>query len=295
MHRVHVLGCASPLFDHLWRWRDRIAMFEQLTIGELSSAIERIRIQRPEWVVYFGPAAASSWDDSPIHGDDEASRVARVAQAVADAEARLLYISSDRIFSGPRMFHEESEPVSDDAQAQWLRSVEQAALSLDGAAQRVLVVRTNAFGWSVDGNSIAERIWQALDGGTAIELSTTTFATPILASHLGEVLLRCLRARLSGVVHVGGAERTSPFRFGQEIAMAAGFDPRLVKASSAGVDDEHAASCRETSLGTRLVRRELDIALPLLRESMAGFADQATSGHRNQLREASGDTLVRAA
>jgi dTDP-4-dehydrorhamnose reductase len=217
-----------------------------------------------------------------------------VAQAAADLEARLLLISSDRVFAGPRMFHDEAEPVSDDPQAQSLRCIEQGALSIDGNQERVLVVRTNAFGWSIQGNSFAERTWRVLDEGRSVELSTATFATPILISDLAEVLLRCLRARLSGVVHIGGAERTSPFRFGQELAMAAGFDPRLVKSSSEA-EDEHAVQCCETSLGTRLVRRELDIALPLLRESVARFADQVTSGYRAQLLASAESAMAKAA
>ena len=295
MHHVHVLGSASPLFDHLWRWRDRVAIFEQSTIYDLPSAIERIRSTRPEWVVYCGAAAASSWEDVPFNSDDEARRMAQVAQAVAEMDARLLIVSSDRVFAGPRMFHDETESVSDDPQAHSLHSIEQAALSLDGVAQRVLVARTNAFGWSVSGDSFAERIWHTLDEGRVIELNAAMFATPILASDLAEVLLRCLRSRLSGIVHLGGAERTSPFRFGQELAVAAGFDPRLVKAGSAEAEDEHAAKCLEMSLGTRLVRREFDIALPLLRESLASFADQATNGYRQQLRTPTEGAVARAA
>jgi dTDP-4-dehydrorhamnose reductase len=284
MHHVHVLGCNNPLFDNLWRWRDRVATFEQSTLDDLPWAIEQISARRPEWVVYCGLAAASSWDETPLHSDNEANHVARLAHTVAEVGSRLLIVSSDRVVAGPRMFHDESEPVGEDLQSQSVRLVEQAALTPETAPQCSLVVRTNAFGWSLRGDSFAERIWRALEQGQSIELTATAFATPILASDLADVLLRCLRTRLSGVVHIGGAERTSLYRFGQELALAAGFDPRLVKASS--VDADEHASCRETSLGTRLVRRELDIALPLLRESVAGFADAAINGYRNELRAA---------
>jgi dTDP-4-dehydrorhamnose reductase len=295
MYHVHVLGCASALFDSLCLWRNRVATFEQSPLDCLPSAIERIRSTRPEWVVYCGQAAASSWDQPTLSCGDEVGQVAQLAQVVTEAGARLAVISSDRVFAGPRMFHDESEPVSDAAHARYLHSIEQAALAVDTATQRVLVVRTNAIGWTVGGDSFAERIWRALDDGQSIELSTTAFATPILASDLAELLLRCFRARLSGIVHVGGAERTNPFRFGQELAVAAGFEAQLVKARGVEPDDENAVLSRETSLGSRLVRRELDVSLPLLRETVARFADQATNGYRHQLQSTSDSTLVRAA
>lgn len=295
MYHVHVLGCASALFDNLSSWRQRVASFEQSALDALPSAIERIRTARPEWVVYCGRAAASSWDECAANCDGEAKDLARVAQAVAEAGGRLAVISNDRVFAGPRMFQGESDPVADDAHAQSLRSLEQAALELDAATQRVLVVRTNAFGWTVAGNSFAERIWNALDNRQPIELSASSFATPILASDLAELLLRCFRARLHGIVHLGGAERTSPFRFAQELAVAAGFNPRLVQARSVESNDDNAALPRETSLGSRLVRRELDVWLPLLRESVARFTDQAASGYRDQLRAVRDGALLRAA
>ncbi|MEX2140376.1 MAG: sugar nucleotide-binding protein [Pirellulales bacterium] len=299
MYHVHVLGCASALFDNLCSWRNRLATFEQSPLDCLPSAIERIRSARPEWVVYCGQAAASSWDEPmrahAINRSDEASLVAQLAQLVTEAGARLAVISSDRVFAGPRMFHDESEPVGDAPHADLLHSIEQAARAVDTATQRALIVRTNTFGWTLGGDSFAERIWRALEYGQSIELSATAFATPILASDLAELLLRCFRARLSGVVHIGGAERTNPIRFGQELAVAAGFDPQLVKARGVEPDDDNALLSQETSLGSRLVRRELDVSLPLLRESVARFADQATNGYRHQLQSIPERTLVRAA
>ena len=295
MYHVHVLGCPSALFDNLQFWRNHLRTFEQTLLEDLPVAIDRIRTKRPEWVVYCGLAAHSSWEEHSTNFGDEASHVVRLAETVAEAGSRLVILSSDRVFVGPRMFHDESEPTSDNAHAQSLRAIEQAALEAHGVANRVLVVRTNVFGWSRAGNSLAEKILQALRDGRSIELSTTAFATPILASDLAELLLRSFRGRMSGIVHIGGAERTSPFRFGQELAVAAGFDPRLVRPERVESENEHTVLSRETSLGSRLVRRELDISLPLLRESVSRFADQAMSGYRDQLRVLADGVLARAA
>jgi dTDP-4-dehydrorhamnose reductase len=184
------------------------------------------------------------------------------------------------------MFHDENEPAGEDLQAQLLRTLEQAALSLETDRRRVLVVRTNAIGWSISGDSFAERIWHSLEEREPVELDTSWFATPILASDLAELLLRCFRTRMYGLVHIGGAERTSPFRFAQELARAAGFEHWLVRAKAQEmVDGEPIVNTRETSLASRLVRRELNISLPLLRESVSRFVDQETDGYRDRLRD----------
>ena len=100
-----------------------------------------------------------------------------------------------------------------------------------------------------------------------------------------ENMQRPLRvAFLTPSLHVGGAERTSPFRFAQELARTAGFDHRLVRSRAPEmVDGEPVTASYETSLGSRLVRRELSISLPLLRESISRFVEQATNGHREQI------------
>src|SRR5688572_23950681 len=146
MDQVHVLGCASALFDNLSARRDRMAALALSKLDCLPLAIERIRSARPDWVVYCGRAAASSWEESDIPEGDEANQVSLVARTVAEIGARMVVISSDRVFTGPRMFHDESEPLGSDAHAQSLHSIEQAALAA-AATHGVLVVRTNAFGW----------------------------------------------------------------------------------------------------------------------------------------------------
>jgi dTDP-4-dehydrorhamnose reductase len=194
------------------------------------------------------------------------------------------------------MFHDECEPAGDDAQSQQLRAVEQAALTLDPDGRRVLVVRTNAIGWSASGAGFAEWIWRSLAAREPLELETSSFATPIVASDLAELLLRGCRARLRGVFHIGGAERTSPFRFAQELARAAGFDHPLVRpGTQQTLDGEPVHGSCETSLGSRLIRRELDISLPLLRESISRLVDQATGGYRDRLQRMVPSACVKAA
>jgi dTDP-4-dehydrorhamnose reductase len=285
MHHIHLVGCTSALFESLYAsWPGRLASFDASPLDSPRTAIEQIQARRPDWVVYCGRAARSSWEASSESNADDSAQVEMFLRAVVEIDARLLLISSDRVLAGPRMFHDENEPAGIDAQAQQLHAVERAASADETNRRRVLVVRTNAIGWSATGESFAERIWRSLEAREPVQLDATSFATPILASDLAEILHRCLNSRLCGLLHIGGAERTSPFRFAQELARAAGFDPRLVcaKAQEAPAGEAVVSPC-ETSLGSRLVRRELDVALPLLRESISRFIEQATNGYRDRL------------
>jgi dTDP-4-dehydrorhamnose reductase len=295
MDNLHLLGCASALFDNLAiLWQDRLPSFEANQLD--SQAIDRIHARRPEWVVYCGRAAQSSWEANPDAHVDDPTQVEMLARAVVEIDAHLAVISSDRASAGPRMFHDESEPAGTDLLAQQLHAVEQAALALAADRQRVLVVRTNALGWSISGDSFAERIWRSLEAREPLELESTSYATPILASDLADLLLRCLRTKMHGLVHIGGAERTSPLRFAQELARAAAFDHRLVQVVAPElIDGEPVLSHCETSLGSRLVRRELGVWLPLLRESVSRFVEQATTGHRDRLKGVTPRTCAKAA
>jgi dTDP-4-dehydrorhamnose reductase len=294
MHHIHLVGCPSALFDNLTvSWQERLASFEISQFDPLGAIMDQIHSRRPQWVVYCGRAARSSWEASSDNYADDPTHIELLTRAVTQVDARLLLISSDRATAGPRMFHDENDPAGDDLQAQLLHAVEQAALRVDGERRRVLVVRTNAIGWSASGETFAERIWHSMEAREPVELDSSSFATPILASDLCELLLRCVRARLCGLLHIGGAERTSPFRFAQELARAAGFDHRLVRASAGEIRDGEAVVCTcETSMASRLVRRELNIPLPLLRESASRFIEQATGGFRDRLREVA--TVARA-
>jgi dTDP-4-dehydrorhamnose reductase len=292
MHRVHLVGCASALFDNLVAtWQNRVVSCEQTELGAFPETIEHILRHPVECVVYCGYAAASSWDESATTGIDQPWQVEELARTAASVGANFLLISSDAVFTGPKLFHDESEPVAADGAGQQLHAAEQAALAFSDR-MNVLVARTNAIGWSRNAASFAERLWESLERREPVTVDASSFATPIPAVDAAELVLRCCRARLSGVVHIVGAERTSPFRFAQELAEAAGFDRRLVVTKEIdSIGGDSTVRSREMSLASRLVRRELGVALPLLRETVRRFVDEATSGHRDLIRGATSGVL----
>ncbi|HJT30921.1 MAG TPA: sugar nucleotide-binding protein [Pirellulales bacterium] len=229
--------------------------------------------ESPRWLIHCGPLSRASWDSAGMLTPDaehESHVAASLAAAARRCGARLAVILTDAVFAGPRLFHPEtSTPTAGGPIAAAARAVEQALAETDA-----LIVRTHAYGWSPRGAepNYAERYWQLLSQGEACEVDAQRHATPILATDLAVLVHRALRARLHGLIHITGAERTSPFRFAAELALASNSAGRLVRLNDEPPRRPHAD---ETSLNTHRVRRELETPLPLLREGLARFVEQA--------------------
>lgn len=241
-------------------------------------AIEALSRQwRPQWILHCGPLAACSWDSSGSeHLDEqEPQAAAHWSELAGTLSARLTVISSDTVFCGPRMFHEENSPAQNPSpRATQTRAMERA-LEHTGA----MVVRTHAYGWSpVPAHAgFAELAYEALAAGRPIAADGRRHATPILVTDLAELLFRAYERRIDGLHHLSGAERTSPFRFVSQLAIAFGLAaPGETVVPASGSTNE------ETSLNSKRARRLLEMATPMLRDGLDRFADQMHHGWRGR-------------
>jgi dTDP-4-dehydrorhamnose reductase len=258
----------------------RTAPWEPADGGQWVPLIRRLR---PQWIAYCGPLASSSWDvPKPCPDGNDLARICRrLAETATELGSRLTVVSSDAVFAGPRLFHDErSTAASRRALAEAVRQAEEA---LQGA--EALVARTHAYGWSPAGASpgFAERVWQSLVEGRSVRFDPDRHATPILASDLAELLWLAYRRGLEGTYHLAGAERASAYRFAVELAAAFGLRSGDPSAGDDAPARAHAEHLHETSLNTGKARRELGCAMPMLREGLDQFAEQAATGYRARL------------
>lgn len=233
---------------------------------------------RPHWAIHCGVLAGSNWD-LPLagtrHRTDEPRTVSTLAQLAAESGARLTVMSSDAVFAGPRMFHEEHSPATSTAPwAEPLRAMESAAL-----AGQCLVVRTHAYGWSpfAAHAGYAQQAHAALLNGQPVVADGMRHATPIYAADLAEPLWRAFELRLHGLYHLAGAERTSTHRFVCQLADLLGA-PLPLASPVPHADDGTLPD--ETSLNSKRIRRTLEMATPLLREGLQRFVDDGSSQWR---------------
>ncbi|MGH7058524.1 MAG: sugar nucleotide-binding protein [Acetobacteraceae bacterium] len=241
-----------------------------------------IAAETPRYIIHCGPLSRPQWDAAELAPPD-ADREVRLASFIVEAAqrvgARSAVVLTDAVFAGPRLFHTEaSAPRAGTPLAEAAIAVEQALIDCN-----TLLVRTHAYGWSPPGASpnYAQHIWQSLSRGDACEVDAERHATPILASDLAELVYLALRKKRTGLLHISGAERTSPFRFAAELALASGFAGRHVRVSKEV--PPRRPHVDETSLNTYRARRELELPLPLLREGLSRFAEQGQNGYRDRL------------
>ena len=234
----------------------------------------------PQWILHCGPLSASAWDLSTRRTASQGQ--AQPAKVLADLNeaigSRLTVVTTDAVFAGPRMFHDEHAPTT----ATTAAGVH--AQNLEGILQSTdaLVVRTHAYGFGPieTQRSFGAEVWEALASQRAVELDGLRHATPILATDLAPMLLRAYERRLQGLYHLTGAERTSPLRFANELAAVCGFASPKIRTDHGAAPPE---TNEETSLASRRARRALELSMPMLHEGLIRFATQAEDGWRSRL------------
>ena len=249
--------------------------------GDCAGLVAAVEAIEPDWLIYAGSLSAANWDlpASDSAWEHEPAMAEALVAATRRLMARLIALSSDAVFAGPKMFHEESEPTtSTHRAASSILQLEQI-LTAGGA----LVARTHVYGWAPGGvePGLVERIAQSLMDAAVPPIDGWRYATPILATDLAEFLLRAAERNLTGLYHLSGAERTNPYRLANELAAILGLSmPRnLTVHLTPPADNDWLL---ETSLDSRRARRALGVPLPMLREGLGRFAQQLAVGRTGQ-------------
>lgn len=238
---------------------------------------------RPDTIIHCGPAARSTWEPGASQDirDELVQQTDEWAAAAAAHQIRFVMISSDAIFTGPWLFHDEqSHGVCSSYQSQVIRAAETQVLE---HCPEALIFRTHAFGWSPDGNGWIESLLQTIEASRFVQQDHIRHATPILATDLADILDRALQENLTGIHHVAGAERVSPLKFAQRLADQ--FDlPWLAVRKEASLCEIPAGFGEgECSLHTKKIRKALCVAMPLLSEGLQRLREQSENGFREKL------------
>lgn len=261
---VSLPGCERATLDH----------------GNADAIRNCLQQTRATHVIFCGSAACSFWD--PTGKGFEDSDAVLWATAAAQEKRHFTLISSDAVFTGPWMFHDEdSTATCPSSEATGIRQVETRVRE---ACDNSLIVRTNAFGWSTSGSKgWLETLLTGMENNQPLELDPICHATPILASDLADYLDPALDDELTGVFHIAGAERVSPHQFARQLASAFEVSSPATR-TIRELDARPTGFGRsETSLQTRRFRSEYDCAMPLLNEGLARLVEQNRSGYRDRL------------
>lgn len=216
-------------------------------------------------VIFCGGGAVSSWDAEFGDLSAEEAWLQCCLAAVRGTETDFVFVSSDAVFGGPWVFHDDdSNSFADDSIATRLRTFEARVSEL----HRSLIVRTNVAGPDEAGRGFAARILQCIENGECEHVIADSYATPIGALEFAEILAECLAARIQGMINIAGSERTTPFRFATMLAAAVGcsIEHLMPLKSEPGRITEHSLRCDR-------LRQELKISTPLLNDTVDQVAD----------------------
>jgi dTDP-4-dehydrorhamnose reductase len=249
--------------------------------GDCGGLVAAVEANEPDWLISAGSLSVANWDlpASDSAWEHEPAMAESLVAASRRLKATLIALSSDAVFAGPKMFHDESEPATSTHPAASLILQREQIFAAGGA----LVARTHVYGWAPVGveAGLVERIAQSLMDAAAPPVDGWRYATPILASDLAEFLLRAAERNLTGLYHLSGAERTNPFRLANELAAILGLSmPRNPNVHLTPPTD--GGWLLETSLDSRRARRALGMPLPMLREGLGRFAQQQAAGRTRE-------------
>lgn len=210
---------------------DGIAL-EPVALEDRDAIRARLDAIRPDIVIHA--AAMSAADDvrqNPERGrlvNEEGTRT--LAEWCDQADARLIYTSTDLVFDGTKSYWTE-----EDTPAPLLEYGRTKARSepLVTATKRGLVARIALlYGPTLTGRpSFWSGCLNALRMGEERTVFTDEFRTPLDYVSASEILcdLALDRQERSGVIHVGGPERMSRFDLVRRAAIALGFDESLIR------------------------------------------------------------------
>ncbi|MEZ6045564.1 MAG: sugar nucleotide-binding protein [Planctomycetaceae bacterium] len=188
------------------------------------------------------------------------------ADAAAKAGCRFTALTSGALFTGPWMFHtEDSHCYCDSPEAANLRTMEEA---IQSACPAATIIRTHVFGWTPD-ELPAQSIDMVIDKLEAGEpFAGNSFASPILAEQLAEILVRIDQVGLTGLYHIGSAERCNPQQFAAHVAREFGLDSPEVEPVGIITYRPSDYGQGETSLHCSKLRKLLGIGFPLVSDGI---------------------------
>lgn len=260
------------------------------------TAQQVVKQAQPECIIYCGPAARSSWDPTTIDliNDQMVEDAQTWASLAKTSGCKFVMISSDAVFTGPWMFHDEDSPgLCHSYQSLALRATEQ---QVEEVCTDALIVRTHVFGWSGQADGWVEQLLEDIESHRVVDQDHIRHASPILATDLAEILLRACEENLTGTFHVNGAERVNPLKFAQRLADRFNLPWLALRKDSVMHEVPAGFGEGECSLQTKRIRKALCVAMPLLTESLDRLVEQQASGYKASLEgQTSEATTARAA
>lgn len=262
----------SSASDIVGFWLQNPAIPDEWASARMEEELFGRKCQEADVVIFCGGAAVSSWDPDFGHFHAEKKWLNACLTVTRNSGARFVYLSSDAVFGGPWLFHDDdSESYAETKTAREILGFENIVRDVPES----LIVRTNVLSGNSAKQSFTSRILERIQGGECEHVESAVFSTPIAVSEFATILTECLTTGMSGCVNIGGAERTSPFLFATLLAAGLGGE----REHFVPTDSPSDVHCEQGLRCSRL-RQELKIPSPMLSETIDQIVSELPATNR---------------
>jgi len=234
--RVTIFGATGLLGKVLMReWRDDEVVglgSKDLDIRSPEQVAAAIRLHQPEWLVLA--AAYTDVDGCETHSqlafDVNCRGAANVAQACAQENVRLLFLSTDYVFDGTkRTPYEIDDPIA--PQTVYGKSKAAAEAEIRVTHPEACILRTSwVFG--VGGKCFPDTILKLSETRTELDVVNDQRSSPTYTVDLARTIRQLCRKDARGVLHATNRGDCTWFDFATEIVAGAQLTTRVRPTSS---------------------------------------------------------------
>jgi dTDP-4-dehydrorhamnose reductase len=229
--KVLILGATGLLGKALvreWSDDDVLALGSRdVDIRDAGRVREIVGNARPDWVVLA--AAYTDVDGCETHQELAFSvnrdGAVNVAQAARQAEAKLLFLSSDYVFDGKKTSPYETEETRN-PQGVYGRSKAEAEIKLLEILPDCCIARTS-WVYGVGGKCFPDSILRLAANRPVLDVVNDQRGCPTYTVDLARAIIQLCRKSASGIVHVTNAGDCSWFEFAQEIVARSGLGTEI--------------------------------------------------------------------
>ena len=208
-----------------------------LDLESRESILNSMDTAKPDIVVH----CAALTDVDRCERDRELTRRVNVegTRLLADASRRMdahfVFVSTDYVFDGEKGSYTEEDkphPINFYGFSKWLGERAVAELCSEHLIARSSVI----YGAQPSTGKTNFALWllQNLRQGTEVSVLCDQFVSPTLNVNLAQMLLEACERRLTGVVHLAGATRTSRYEFAVRLAEVFNLDKDLIREAEMG-------------------------------------------------------------
>ncbi|HVO94601.1 MAG TPA: sugar nucleotide-binding protein, partial [Terriglobales bacterium] len=137
---------------------------------------------------------------------------------------------------------------------------------------RVAIIRTTMFGLKLPPRiGMMESMVAALRDGKPMTRFVDQYFTPLYTGQLSEVILHIAQRALTGLFHVGSADKVSRLEFCKQVAEVFGLSDSQILPGPFRQIDGLAPRPQDTSLICERIKTQMVMGLPTVREGLAGL------------------------